>query len=260
MSVDERDLTGLSYNLMKTLLRNLITAIVFSLVTVIFFIPFLFSFLIPKGKFLSGFISQLWAKTILKTAGVKVRIIGFEKIGAKGPFVFIANHQSYFDVLAILAYLPVRVCFFAKKELIRWPFIGWGLKVSDHILVDSGDRRNIISCFHKAVSKLKNGESVFIFAEGTRSEDDGLLPFRPGGFLIAIKTASPVVPVAIYGAGKVFPKGGWYIRPGEIVLIAGKPIKTEGMSLKDRESLMRETRSAIENCLRDMEMLNSLGD
>ncbi len=237
---------------MRIILRNIITAIVFPLATFILFFPFLFSLMLPGRKRLSGSIGSLWARAILWAAGVKVRIYGLDNIDTNRACVFIANHQSYFDVLAILAYFPFNVWFFAKRELIRWPFIGWGLSVSDHIIVDSEDRKNVMACIHKGVSRLRNGESIFIFAEGTRSEDDGVLPFRPGGFLIAIKTASPIVPIAIYGAGRVFPKGGWYIRPGEIALIAGKPITTAGKSLRDREDIMKETRSFIENCLRNM--------
>jgi len=203
----------------------------------------------PGGK---GFIrcGRRWARGLLRAAGVQVRVEGLELLGAGRSYVFMANHQSHFDVLALLHALPFDLRAVAKKELGRVPLFGWALTAAGFIMVDRSKRDSAIASLARAPEILRGGRSILLFAEGTRSTDGRLLPFKKGGFMMALAAGASVVPVAVCGSRGILPKGSHIVSPGTIEVRVRPPIETAGRGTRARDELMAEVRASIERGLR----------
>jgi len=197
-----------------------------------------------KGRwyFWSG---ATWSKISLKVCGVKVRVSGKENVNQSGSYIYVTNHASMFDIPAVMATLPqVRIMF--KKELSYVPVWGWALRWGHHIMVDRAKGSDAIKSLERAAGTMKKGGSVILFAEGTRTRDGKLLPFKRGAFALAAKSGVPIVPIAINGSFKILPKHSLNIRPSMIELVIGKPIQTSGITTREQEiSLMSEVREII---------------
>lgn len=191
---------------------------------------------------------KTWARDILKAAGAEARIEGAAHLPA-GPVVVMANHTSYLDVPALFEMLPYEVRFVAKKELQYVPFFGWGAKALGNIFVDRGNGAQARASLDRGAAEIAAGVTVAIFPEGTRSNDGTLLPFKKGGFVLAIKSRVPIVPVAIVGARAVLPRGATFTKPGAITLRILPPIDTQAYTLADKEGLMARVRDSIQNGL-----------
>jgi 1-acyl-sn-glycerol-3-phosphate acyltransferase len=157
-----------------------------------------------------------------------------------------SNHESWLDIPALLATIPVQVRFLAKKSLFSWPFFGWAIASMGFIPVDRENRRTAIRSFEDAAARIRAGRSVLIFPEETRSVDGNLLPFQRGGFLIALKAGIPIVPVGLDGPRRCLPKHSYLLRPGVITVRFGDPIPTVGHGVTDKGQLMDEVRRAVE--------------
>jgi 1-acyl-sn-glycerol-3-phosphate acyltransferase len=160
-----------------------------------------------------------------------------------------ANHRSHFDVLAVMdALSEFQLRWVAKKELTEVPIFGWALQHTDHIIIDRTDHAQAVASLRAARAQMERGVSVIIFPEGTRSEPDDLemLPFKKGGFMLALETGFPIVPIAIRGSALVLPKGGWEVADGDIDVVVGAPIASAGV---DRETLMTRVRERMDALL-----------
>lgn len=206
------------------------------------------AFVRPRGQ---GFIrcGRHWARGLLRAAGVEVRVDGLDRLAPGRSYVFMSNHQSHFDVLALLHALPFDLRAVAKRELARVPLFGWALASAGFIFIDRSDRERAIASLGRAQDILRQGRSILVFAEGTRSPDSRLLPFKKGGFMMALQTGAPVVPVAVSGSREVLPKHSFRVRPGVIRVRVQPPIETAGRGPQARDDLMAEVRSAIERGL-----------
>ena len=194
---------------------------------------------------------RLWGMVNLVAAGVRVRLRGLDRIDLNRAYVFAANHQGWFDIFSILAKLPVHFSWLAKEELFHLPILGPAMSATGYIRIDRSDHRKALESMNQAAVRVKNGTSIVIFPEGTRSLDGVLQEFRKGGFMLAIKSQQPIVPVSISGSYPILPKkGDWAIHPGRIDITIGNPIPTGGCSMKDRDRLMEEVRQAIRQHLR----------
>lgn len=202
----------------------------------------------PRGQ---GFIrcGRRWARGLLRTAGVQVRVEGLEHLDPDRSYVFMSNHQSHFDVLALLHALPFDLRAVTKQELARVPLFGWALAAAGFIFVDRSNRDRAIASLARAGEVLRSGRSILVFAEGTRSPDGALLPFKKGGFMMALGAGAPVVPVAVAGSRDVLAKHSLRLRPGPIRVRVMPPIETAGRGSGDRDRLMTEVRRAIERGL-----------
>lgn len=170
-------------------------------------------------------LSRFWTWAILKIGGIRLRIQGLELLDPKRPYVFIVNHQSNIDMPVLVQSLAqFQLRWVAKKELLRVPLFGWALRASRHIIVDRSNRTKAMASLRQAREILQSGLSMVFFPEGTRSSGGELLPFKRGGFVLAVKTRTPIVPVTIKGSRSVLPKGDWRIRAGEILVIVSQPI------------------------------------
>jgi len=168
--------------------------------------------------------ARAWARWILATTGVRVRVSGLEHLEPGRSYVFAANHQSIYDIPILFASIPMQLRIVAKESLGRIPFMGWHLHRAGHLLID---RRNpgpdIVQKMRRLVSE---SSSLIVFPEGTRSVDGGIGRFKKGSFLVAADARLPVVPVTIAGSRHVMKKGRLMVCPGEVELTVHAPIPT----------------------------------
>ncbi len=206
------------------------------------------TFLDPTGKFLHAY-GKIWGRVALRIAGTTVEVHGAEKIPGDTPLIFMGNHQSNFDILTLYAGLPHHFSWIAKQELFRIPLFGYAMKRAGYLPLDRSDGRRALKTMEFAAQKIRNGVSVIIFPEGTRSMDGKLIPFKRGGFLLAARAGVPIVPFTINGSATVNPPKQLKISPGKITLRFGDPISTEGATGKRRDDLIDRVRNAIESGL-----------
>ena len=205
----------------------------------------LLSLLVEKDGRTYFWAGSSWSKFTLIVCGVKVRVRGMENISPNGAYIFVTNHASMFDIPAIMSVLPrVRIMF--KKELSYVPLWGWALKWGHHIMVDRAKGSEAMRSIDRAAKAIKTGGSVILFAEGTRTRDGKLLPFKRGAFTLAAKSGVPIVPITINGSFKILPKASLDIRPSPIELLMGKPIDTARIATREEEiALMNSVREII---------------
>jgi 1-acyl-sn-glycerol-3-phosphate acyltransferase len=197
-----------------------------------------------KGRVVHRY-ARLWGKAALLANRVKVEVEGMEHVKGEGPYIFMSNHQGYYDVFALLGHLPFQFKWLVKKELFSIPFFGWTMAAAGYINIDREGTRKTAEALSKAAQKIREGMSVVIFPEGSRSSDGSIQPFKKGGFTLAIKSKVPIVPVAIKGSRAIMPKGKLTATSGEIRIRMDHPIPTQNYSLRDRESLIKEVNQAI---------------
>ena len=200
----------------------------------------------PRLEEVCDCIPRRWARLLLRVAGVRVVMEGTEVLDPDRPQVVVANHVSWFDVLALAAYLPGRYVFVAKRELEKVPVFSTAAKACGHIFIDRRDRPRALESLAVARERLERDRpSVIMFPEGTRSATGELMPFKKGAFVLAIQTGADIVPAAIDGSREVMRKGSFLIRPGTIRVRFGEPIPVEGLTLDDRDELTRGARDAV---------------
>ena len=172
--------------------------------------------------------ARAWARLILGTTGVRVRVSGLEHLEPGRSYVFAANHQSIYDIPILFASIPAQLRIVAKQSLGQIPFMGWHLRRAGHLLVDrKNPGADIVRKMRRLVSE---SSSLIVFPEGTRSVDGRLGRFKKGSFLVAIDAGLPVVPVSISRSRQVMSKGQLMVRPGEVELTVHPPIATSGVA------------------------------
>ncbi|MFN8641330.1 MAG: lysophospholipid acyltransferase family protein [Candidatus Binatia bacterium] len=191
---------------------------------------------------LSWRFAKLQARNLMRLCGVRVRVRGLEQL-ASGPYLFAPNHQSHFDIAALLGLLPGVTRFATKREMFAEPILGAVIRTMGMIPIDRDDAVASIARLQRVTL---DGGSLVIFPEGTRSPDGELLPFRKGAFATAIQLGVPIVPVVCKGTTRIMPKGKYLsILPGQAELVILPPIPTRGLSYADRDRLRDEVRSQI---------------
>ena len=212
--------------------------------------------IIPNGNALI-WCARPWARGILMVCGTRVRVRGAGAIPSDRAVIYATNHQSLFDVLALVRALPGQYRMIAKKELFAIPVFGWALWLAGFIKIDRSDRERAFQSLDLAAGKIRSGMSVVVFPEGTRSPDGSLQPFKKGGFVLAIQTGCPLVPVSISGSRAVMSKDSLEIRRGVIDVVIGEPIDASRYSFEQRDELIAETRHAIESGFSDLKALDA---
>lgn len=195
-------------------------------------------------------IPRWWARTLLWAAGVSVRVHGAEWARGGAPRIFVGNHVSWFDVLASAAALP-RGKYVAKAELFRIPVFGQAIRWIGMIAIDRDNRKAAFGSIERAAAKIRDGNPVVAFPEGTRGKEYALRPFKKGPFVLAITAGVPIVPMVIHGTIERMRRGSWAIHPGVIEVTFGEPIPTAGYTYDDRGELMEVVRSRMSGILRD---------
>lgn len=182
------------------------------------------------------------ARLLMRLCGVRTRIRGLERLGA-GPYIFTPNHQSHFDIAALLGLLPGVTRFAAKREMFAEPILGAVMRTLGMVPIDRDDPSASIERLQRIAL---DGGSLVIFPEGTRSPDGALLPFRKGAFVAALQLGVPLVPVVCKGTTAVMPKGKYLsIVPGVVEVVVLDPIPTAGLDYADRDRLRDLVRARI---------------
>lgn len=186
-----------------------------------------------------------WARSLLRGAGIRLRVISRGAL-PDTPVVFAANHQNALDIPATAAGLPRPFLYLARHELRSWPIVGWVLDKSACIFIRRDNPRQAVASLQRAAERIRGGESVLLFPEGGRSYGHHTAPFMRGPFLLAIEAGVPVVPVALVGHVGVLDERTRVARPGEIHLVLGEPIPTEGLRREDAARLGTQVRDVID--------------
>lgn len=208
--------------------------------------------LVPGGSALLP-LARLWSWLVLRTYRVRWRALFPLAFEASSPCIYVANHQSLFDIPALVLAVKADFRIVAKRELLYIPVFGWALWLAGFIFIDRSDRDKAIRRLEKSVRKIRRGCSIVVFAEGTRSADGRLLPFKKGGFILAIRAAVPIVPVSIRGGREVLPKGSLHVTPGDIEVVFGTPIATSDYTMASKDELIALVRDRIAAGLRSPE-------
>lgn len=189
--------------------------------------------------------AALWGRVALGFAGVSICVEGRENIPLEGAAVYMPNHQSHFDILALFAGLPVQFRFLAKEELFRIPLFGLAMKRCGYISVNRSDRRQAIASMREAAKRIASGVSVILFPEGTRSPSGRVLPFKKGGFQLALQSQMPIVPIAIEGTYDILPKHTLRLKSGHIRIHILPAVSTSGKGAAERDELIEQVRRPI---------------
>ena len=199
----------------------------------------------PHGKRVYR-INQFWTWIVLRVSRISLKVRGLENIEPGQPYVFMVNHQSNIDIpVLIQSLVRFQLRWIAKKELLWVPFFGWAMWASKHITVDRADPLAAVKSLARAKERIAAGISIVVFPEGTRSRDGRLLPFKKGGFLLAVQTGAKIVPVTINGSAHVLPAGGWRPRSGTIEVFVDKPVTVEGYRAGKLRALTEQVREII---------------
>ena len=190
-------------------------------------------------------IANLWSKILLLIFNTKVEIIGKENILRGKPQVFMANHQSDFDILIVLAHIPGQFRWLVKKELFNIPIFGAAMKSAGYIEIDRNNKERAMQSLDQAALRIREGKSIMAFPEGSRGRFGEIKPFKQGTFYLAIKSGVPIVPISIIGSGEIMPKRSLKIKPGKIKLVIDKPIDVRNFTLENRQELIKIVRNTI---------------
>jgi 1-acyl-sn-glycerol-3-phosphate acyltransferase len=191
-------------------------------------------------------LARFHARGVLALSGVQLSTSGTGSLDLARSYVFVSNHSSYFDIPAVLAGIPQDVRLVYKKELHRVPFFGWGLKLGKtYIAIDRAQSSDAMQTIEATARKIREGSSVLLFAEGTRSPDGKLQAFKRGPFNLAVKAGIPVVPVTIIGSNRVLPRDSWKVTPGPISIKVDAPIPPPGANGKEAELQLRDSVRAV---------------
>ena len=192
--------------------------------------------------------AHFWARLFCIMTFVRVKVIGRENIDPETSYVFVANHQGAYDIFAIYGYLNHNFKWMMKKSLEKIPFVGYACKKSGHIMVDKSSPIGIQQTMMAAKNRLKNGMSLVVFPEGSRSKTGKMARFKKGAFALATEFGLPIVPITIDGAYDIMPRSAKLPRPGSIRVTIHQPLAVEG---KDMTELMAASFDAISSALPD---------
>jgi 1-acyl-sn-glycerol-3-phosphate acyltransferase len=202
---------------------------------------------IPRLRDRALWIARLWARLCLLITGCRLAVSGAANIDPEQRYVIMANHQSALDIPVLLAVLPVplRITFWAKKSLFSIPVLGWAMLAMGYIPIDRVQRANAVGMFLDSLDISRQGRSVLVFPEETYARGETLLPFQRGGFLFAIKTGLPILPIGIEGTRIALAPGSRMIEPSVISVRIGEPLPTGTLKVSDRRQLTGTVRTTL---------------
>ena len=185
----------------------------------------------------------------LAVAGIKVRIAGREHLPLGRAAVYCANHQSNVDPPILFTTLHPRMHIVYKAEINAIPLLARAFQHGGFVPIERRNKEAAMRSLEAGARSIRDGNSFLIFPEGTRSKTGEMLPFKKGGFLMALKAQAPIVPVAISGGTEVMQRGSKIIRPATVSIRIGDPIETAGMDMSDRDALIETVHRRIEALL-----------
>ena len=194
-------------------------------------------------------ILRLWANSVFWMSGIKLEITGLEHVDASRPSIYMANHASMIDIPILVAALPVHIRFLFKHSLMYVPFLGQAMLLMGMIPVDRGDRTKAVGSLRKTGQKIKSGIHVVIFPEGTRTKTGHLLPFKKGGFLLAIQEQIDIVPVTIENSREVCGRNNLWTHKGIVRVRVHPPVEAKSFTVGDRKGFQSKVEVAIRDGL-----------
>jgi 1-acyl-sn-glycerol-3-phosphate acyltransferase len=186
----------------------------------------------------------------LGLAGIRYRVHYRERLPRDRAVVFCSNHESNVDPPVLFQALHKRLHVLFKAELTKVPMLGRVMLAGGFVPVERDRREASMASIDRAAESIRAGNSFLIFPEGTRSRTAELLPFKKGGFIMAIKAQAPIIPVAVSGGRAAMQKGSWLVRPVIVDVKVGNPVETAGLTLDDRDQLIEIVRGRIEELRR----------
>jgi 1-acyl-sn-glycerol-3-phosphate acyltransferase len=192
------------------------------------------------------FLGHIGVGLALGLAGIRYRLHGRERLPQGRAVVFCSNHESNVDPPVLFQALHRRLHVLFKAELKKLPILGKVMVAGGFVPVERDRREASMASIEEAAESIRQGNSFLIFPEGTRSRTSELLPFKKGGFIMAIKAQAPIVPVAVSGGRSAMQKGSWLVRPVMVDVRIGEAVETTGLSLDDRDALIDVVRARIE--------------
>lgn len=229
-----------------------IFAPIFILATIITAVVVMLGCLVGDRKFWSSYPPMLWSKLACRLALCKVKVVKKGTIDPEQSYVFVANHQSAYDIFLIYGYIGTNIKWVQKMELRRIPFVGKASEIAGHVFVDQSSLKSMKETIIKAEAQLAQGNaSLAIFPEGSRSSTGKMDKFKRGAFVIAKEMNLPVVPVTVNGAFDVLKIHTYLSNPGTLELIIHDPIPTVSMSEEDIPQLIQKCREIISSDLWD---------
>ena len=202
------------------------------------------SSLFERSGYFAHWCARTWSWLILRTTGVRVTVEGLERLTPGRTYVFVSNHQSIYDIPILFSSLPFQLRIIAKESLGNFPFLGWHLRRTGHMLVDRRhpDRAAIFGWASRLMSK---GLSLIVFPEGTRSRDGRVARFKGGSFYLALEAGLPIVPLSVIGSRHIMLKGRLATYPGRVGLVVHDPIDTSGLAGTDPRAFGERVREVI---------------
>jgi len=188
----------------------------------------------------------------LALSGIRYRVIGKDHLPLDRAAVYCSNHQSNVDPPVLFDALHPRMHILYKHEIDKIPILARAFRLGGFIPVDRRNKEAAMRAIEAGARSIRGGSSFLIFPEGTRSRSGDLLPFKKGGFIMAVKAQAPIVPVAITGGTAAMKRGSRWLYPAQIVIKVGPPIETTGSSLDQRDELIEHVRAAIGEMLRTL--------
>jgi 1-acyl-sn-glycerol-3-phosphate acyltransferase len=186
----------------------------------------------------------------LTSAGIRYRVTGREHVPSNRAVVFCSNHQSNVDPPVLFQALHRRLHILYKAELSSLPVLGKVLQIGEFIPVPRENRDEAFKAIERAAESIRRGNSFLIFPEGTRSRTEEMLPFKKGGFVMALSAQAPIVPVAVSGGRASMRKASWIVRPVDVDVRIGEPVETTGLTTDDRDQLIAVVRERIASLLK----------
>jgi 1-acyl-sn-glycerol-3-phosphate acyltransferase len=185
----------------------------------------------------------------LSLAGIRFKVAGRENLPQGRAAVYCANHQSNVDPPVLYRAVHPRLHVLYKQEIDRIPLLARAFRMAGFIPIDRHNKESALRSIEAGASSLRSGHSFLIFPEGTRSKTDQLLPFKKGGFRMAIKAGAPIVPVAISGGRAAMVRGSFIIRPVTLTIRVGRPVETRAVDVEARDVLIERVRHEIATLL-----------
>lgn len=203
-------------------------------------------------------IVAFWSGLLLRLYGMPVTVSGLERLDLRRPRIYAANHLSALDIPVVYRYLPFQFRIIVHRLVFRVPLVGWHLRAAGQLMIDPDSVVLSRRALREAIQTLRRGMPLVIFPEGERSPTGEMLPFRRGAFYVAIKAQADVVPMAILGTYRAFPRGSAHLRPGRLQLIIGDAIPVAGYTKRDLGALAERTQAAVAELCRRAEQKQQL--
>ena len=179
---------------------------------------------------------QELAKNLVKSTGMELEVRGKENLPKEGPVLYVPTHKSVFDIVILLTIIDDPAIFIGKKEVQKMPYVNKWFNALGCIYIDRDDMRAALKSILQGIDELKNGQSIVLFPEGTRSMSNDIKPFKEGGFKLAAKTKVPVVPIALSNTYKIFEEKK-RIQKTKVIVNIGEPVITETLTKEELANL-----------------------